>query len=170
MKWCFLACESLLSSLFYLFFSHTHHTTYSGMHWLLVTTQENERKVRKSLRKRRKTCVTIIVGNRTRNLSIGNRCTYHCTIWDTHTHTHTHTHTYLYLLLTAKPGQVGLPGRGERETQKGSRKLAIEPTYTHVQTHAHAHARTRTHTHTQERVTGCFCLTSIESVSVNTWL
>ena len=75
------------------------------MHWLLVTTQKNERKVRKSLRKRRKTCVTIIVGNRTRNLSIGNRCTYHFTRWDTcthahthtqtltHTHTHTHTHT-----------------------------------------------------------------------------
>ena len=79
---------------FFFFFSpHTHHTTYSGMHWLLVTTQENERKVRKSLRKRRKTCVTIIVGNRTRNLSIGNRCTYHCTIWDTpHTHAHAHTH------------------------------------------------------------------------------
>ena len=57
-------------------FPHTHHTTYSGIHGLLVTTQENERKVRKSLRKRRKTCVTIIVGNRTRNLSIGNRCTY----------------------------------------------------------------------------------------------
>ena len=73
----------------FFFFPHTHHTTYSGMHWLLVNAQENERKVRKSLRKRRKTCVTIIVGNRTRNLSIGNRCTYHCTIWDTHTHTHT---------------------------------------------------------------------------------
>ena len=69
------------------------------MHWLLVTTQENERKVRKSLRKRRKTCVTIIVGNRTRNLSIGNRCTYHCTIWDTHTYTHTHTHTRAVTLM-----------------------------------------------------------------------
>ena len=96
MQWLFLASESLLFGLFFLFFSfspHTHHTTYSGMHWLLVTTQENERKVRKSLRKRRKTYVTIIVGNRTRNLSIGNRCTYHCTIWDTHTHTHTRAHT-----------------------------------------------------------------------------
>ena len=90
MKWLFLASESLLFGLF-IFFTHTHHTTYSAMHWLLVTTQENERKVRRSLRKRRKTCVTIIVGNRTRNLSIGNRFTYHCTIWDTHTHTHTHT-------------------------------------------------------------------------------
>ena len=89
MKWHFLASESLLFGLFY-FFPHTHHTTYTGMHWLLVTTQENERKVRKSLRKRRKTCGTIIVGNRTCNLLIGNRCTYHCTIWDTHTHTHTH--------------------------------------------------------------------------------
>ena len=95
MKWLFLASESLLFGLFY-FFPHTHHTTYSGIHWLLVTTQENERKVRKSLRKRRKTCVTIIVRNRTRNLSIGNRCTYHCTIRDTHTHTHTHTHTYTH--------------------------------------------------------------------------
>ena len=34
------------------FFPHTHHTTYSGKHWLLVTTQENERKVRRSLRKK----------------------------------------------------------------------------------------------------------------------
>ena len=83
------------SFLFY-FLPPTHHTTYSGMHWLLVTTQENERKVRKSLRKRRKTCVTIIVGNRTRNLSIGNRCTYHCTIWDTPTHTPTHTQNSLH--------------------------------------------------------------------------
>ena len=66
------------------------------MHWLLVTTQENERKARRSLRKRRKMCVTLIVGNRTRNLSIGNRCTYHCTIWDTHTHTHTHAHTHIH--------------------------------------------------------------------------
>ena len=64
------------------------------MHWLLVTTQENERKVRRSLRKRRKTCVTIIVRNRTRNLSTGNRCTYHCTIRDTHTTTTTTTKYY----------------------------------------------------------------------------
>ena len=68
-KWLFLASEFLLFGLFH-FFPHTHHTTFAGMHCLLVTTQENERKVRKSLRKRRKTCLTII----------------------THTHTHTHTH------------------------------------------------------------------------------
>ena len=90
MKWLFWPVNPYFL-VFFIFFTHTHHTTYSGMHWLLVTTQENERKVRRSLRKRRKTCVTIIVGNRTRNLSIGNRCTYHCTIWDTHIHTYTHT-------------------------------------------------------------------------------
>ena len=86
-KWPFLASESLLFWSFSFFSPHTHHTTYSGKHWLLVTAQENERKVRSSLRKRRKTCVTIILRNRTSNLSIGYRCTYHCIIWDTQTYT-----------------------------------------------------------------------------------
>ena len=90
MKWLFWPVNPYFL-VFLIFFTHTHHTTYSGMHWLLVTTQENERKVRRSLRKRRKTCVTIIVLNRTRNLSIGNRCTYHCTIWDTPYGTHART-------------------------------------------------------------------------------
>ena len=56
MKWLFSGQR--IPTIFSIFFPHTHHTTYSGMHWLLVTTRENERKVR-SLRKRRKTCVTI---------------------------------------------------------------------------------------------------------------
>ena len=99
----------------FFFFPHTHHTTYSGMHWLLVTTQENERKVRKSLRKRRKTCVTIIVGNRTRNLSIGNRCTYH-----THTHTHTHRHTHIHT-----------------HTHTHTHTQTHRHTDTHTQTHTH---------------------------------
>ena len=116
---------------FFFFSPHTHHTTYSGMHWLLVTTQENERKVRKSLRKRRKTCVTIIVGNRTRNLSIGNRCTYHCTIWDTHTHTDRQTYTHILVLVAHyQNSSRGSPReRGERlERNLGKMtQLAIEP-------------------------------------------
>ena len=63
LKWLFLASESLF--FIFPFFLRTH-TTYSGIHWLLVTTQENERKVRKSPRK--------------------------SSFSDTHTHTHIHTH------------------------------------------------------------------------------
>ena len=77
------------------FFPHTHHTTYSGMHWLLVTTQKNERKVRKSLRKRRKTCVTIIAP-------------YGAVVCAA-THTHTHTHKDACVTHTLQPASQRVP-------------------------------------------------------------
>ena len=63
LEWHFLASESLFLVFFIFFFSpHTHHTTYSGMHWLLVTTQENERKV--VLKRLYRLLVTYSIGNR----------------------------------------------------------------------------------------------------------
>ena len=111
---------------FFHFFLHTHTHTYSGIHWLLVTTQENERKVRKSPRKRRKTCATIIVGNWTRNLSIGNRLhipLHH--MGHIHKCTHTYTHT--------------------SHTHKN-----YKHTHTHTHTPSHTHTNTHTHTHTSD--------------------
>ena len=107
LKWLFLASESLFFILFSFFFpfsthTHTHHTTYSGIHWLLVTTQENERRARR-MRKRRKTCATIIVGNWTRNLSIGNRL--HIPL-----HHMGHTHTHLWPLTFDAPSPVEMIG------------------------------------------------------------
>ena len=67
-KWLFLASESLC----FIFshartHTHAHHTTYSGMHWRLVTTQENERRTRR--RKRRNTGYMYVCDHNRRELN-----------------------------------------------------------------------------------------------------
>ena len=64
-QWLFLPSYNSIFLLHFIYFPTTTHS-YSDIHiWLLVTTQ--------SWRRRRKTCVATLRGDRTRNVSTGNR-------------------------------------------------------------------------------------------------
>ena len=81
MKWLFWPVNSYFL-VFFIFSPHTSHHVLR--HALAVGNQPGEcKKGQEESEKEKKdvcVCVTIIGRNRTRNLSIGNRCIYHCTI------------------------------------------------------------------------------------------